>query len=62
MVLHRGYRITIDPQSSQWLVLMSPLYPWLPILGKPEFTWAGSEEDALLEAMHRIDDLLIRTM
>jgi hypothetical protein len=32
---------------------MSPLYPWLPILGGPEFTCAGSEEGALLDEMLR---------
>jgi hypothetical protein len=61
MVLHRGYRISVEPQLRNWRVYASPTYPWLPILSRGDFVWQGAEDDALLEAMRRIDDLLART-
>lgn len=62
MVLHRGYRISIERQFSNWRVYTSPTYPSLPILSRGDFVWKGKgEDDALLEAMRRIDELLART-
>ena len=50
--------------SSQFAapVRSHPRVPMLPICSKPKFSWSGSEEDALIEAMHRINELLARTM
>jgi hypothetical protein len=61
MVLHRGYRITVErgPFAS-WQVYASPTAPYLPILSVGAFTCQGAEGDALLEANRRIDDLLSR--
>lgn len=56
--MHRGYYIAVDHPCSGWRVYMKPIFPWLPILGKPDFTWRGSEQEALLEAIRRIDELL----
>jgi hypothetical protein len=60
MAEHRGYRITVERQFVNWEVHASPIYPWLPILSVEAFIWEGSEEDGLLEAMQRIDELLAR--
>ena len=61
MVLHRGYRIDVERQFEDWRVYVRPAYPWLPVLSHGDFTWRGSEDDALLKAMGQIDELLART-
>jgi hypothetical protein len=62
MVLHRGYSISVERQFSDWRVYTSPTYPSLPILSRGNFVCEGNEEnDALREAMRRIDELLART-
>jgi hypothetical protein len=50
MIMHRGYQITIRPQSSGLTAFIGLLYPWPPTFSIPEFCWSGAEEDALIEA------------